>query len=216
MTVEVELKARVADPELTRSRLKSRATGEPSTYHDTYYDWPDHRLTDAGRQELRLRIVTSEQTTHCILTYKGAATSATDTPEYETDVADSATLDSILAHLGLTHLISYTKNCLNYQFSAHGYPMLATLAQVPELDAVFLEVETVIPDTTSSDTAVTAIHQTLTDLGLGEDDLDPTFYIDMVTAARGDLTTSKTATEPTHPFTGVGTDGVSNTHSVSR
>lgn len=184
MAVEVELKARVTDPDLTRSRLESRATGEPSTYHDTYYDWPDHRLTDTGRQELRVRVVTSPQATRRILTYKGTATSATDIPEYETDVADSGVLDAILSRLGLTHLIAYTKNCINYRFTAHGHPILATLVQVPELDAVFLEIETVIPDTTSSDTAGNAIRRTLADLGLGDDDLDPTFYIDMITAAR--------------------------------
>lgn len=184
MAVEVELKARVTNPDLTRSRLESHATGEPSTYHDTYYDWPDHRLTDTGRQELRVRVVTSPQTTRHILTYKGAATSATDTPEYETDVTDSAVLDTILSRLGLTHLIAYTKNCINYRFTAHDHPILATLVQVPELDAVFLEIETLIPDTTASHAARTAIHRTLADLGLGDDDLDPTFYIDMVTTAR--------------------------------
>jgi adenylate cyclase class 2 len=90
----------------------------------------------------------------------------------------------ILSRLGLTHLIVYTKNCVNYRFTAHGHPILATLVQVPELDAVFLEIETVIPDSTASQAAVTAIHRTLADLGLSEDDLDPTFYIDLVTAAR--------------------------------
>jgi adenylate cyclase class 2 len=188
MAVEVELKARVIDPELTRSRLESRATGESSAYYDTYYDWPDHRLTGAGRQELRLRIVTSAENTRRILTYKGAQTSTTDTPEYETEVADADAIDSILSHLGLTHLIIYTKNCLNYRFTAYGHRILATLVQVPELDAVFLEIETVIPDATSSDAAVAAVHRTLADLELGDDDLDPAFYIDMVTAARGNLT----------------------------
>lgn len=190
MAVEVELKARVTHLDLTRSRLESRATGEPSTYQDTYYDWPDHRLTETGRQELRVRIITSQQGTRRILTYKGAATSSTDTPEYETDVADSGVLDAILTRLGLAHLITYTKNCVNYRFTAHGHPILATLVQVPELDAAFLEIETVIPDTTSSEAAGTAIRRALADLSLGDDDLDPTFYIDMVTAARADLTTA--------------------------
>jgi adenylate cyclase class 2 len=188
MAVEVELKARVINPELTRSRLESLASGEASTYRDTYYDWPDHRLTDSGRQELRLRIVTSDDRTRRIFTFKGATTGRTDTPEYETDVTDGENLDSILSHLGLTHLIAYTKNCVNYRFHAHGHSILATMVQVPEVDAVFLEVETVIPDTGSSHAARTAIQRTLTDLGLGNDDLDPTFYIDMVTAARSNLT----------------------------
>jgi adenylate cyclase class 2 len=188
VAVEVELKARVTNHELTRSRLESLTSGESSTYRDTYYDWPDHRLTNTGRQELRLRIVTSGDRTRQIFTFKGAATSGTDTPEYETDVTDSGNLDSILSHLGLTHLIAYTKNCVNYRFDAYGHSILATLVQVPEVDAVFLEVETVIPDTGSSDAARTAIYRTLADLGLGNDDLEPTFYIDMVTAARSNLT----------------------------
>ena len=50
--IEAELKARVADPEGLKARLGRLAAGEPSTYHDTYYDHPGRDLT-AGDRELR-------------------------------------------------------------------------------------------------------------------------------------------------------------------
>ena len=44
MPIEVELKARVQDADALLRRLRDKSDGQPSTYRDTYYDWPDRRL----------------------------------------------------------------------------------------------------------------------------------------------------------------------------
>jgi adenylate cyclase class IV len=57
-------------------------------YEDTYYDWPDHRLTDAGRRELRVRVIRIGVQARTRLTFKGIMLDTTSTPEYETTVED--------------------------------------------------------------------------------------------------------------------------------
>jgi adenylate cyclase class 2 len=184
MPIEVELKARIADPARVSGVLRSWADGELSTYADTYYDFPDHRLTETGRQELRLRVVDKPSGKRVVWTFKGAMLDGASTPEWETEVSDAHTADAILTGLGMQHLIAYTKQCQNFRFTAHGHPILATLVSVPEIDGVFLEVETLIPDDSARDGALKAIHAVLADLGLTDADLDPTFYIDLVLAQR--------------------------------
>lgn len=184
MPVEVELKVRVTDPDAVVGRLRSWAEGEVSTYADTYYDFPDHRLTETGRQELRLRVIDKPADRRAVWTFKGTMLDTASTPEWETEVADAQTADAILTGLGMQHLIAYTKRCENFRFTAHGHPVVATVVTVPEVDGTFLEVETIVPDDTARDDARNAIHGVLADLGLTEADLEPTFYIDLVMAQR--------------------------------
>ncbi|GAA1380888.1 class IV adenylate cyclase [Catellatospora chokoriensis] len=184
MPIEVELKARITDPDTVVGRLRSWADGEVSTYADTYYDFPDRRLTDTGRQELRLRIIDKPTGRRTVWTFKDAVLDNASTPEWETEVADSEAADAILTGLGLQPLIAYTKQCENFRFTAHRHPIVATVVTIPEIDGTFLEIETLISDDTDRDDALKAIHGVLTDLGLTDDDLEPTFYIDLVQAHR--------------------------------
>ncbi len=57
MSIEAELKAVVRDVDAVRAALDERASAEMSTYADRYFDYPDHRLTEQGR-ELRVRTIT--------------------------------------------------------------------------------------------------------------------------------------------------------------
>ena len=187
MPIEVELKARLTDPTAVHAKLQQLAAGRTSTYHDTYYDYPDQRLERSGRQELRLRTVTSPTGTRNLLTFKKAMLDTTSTPEYETLVDQPDMINAILIGLGLTPTIAYTKHCENYRFTTTGHDILATVVQVPELDGTFLEVETVIDDDGDRDHAEQAINVVLETLGLGSGDLEPTYYIDMVRGARLDV-----------------------------
>ena len=45
----IELKALVRDVEALHAALQ-RASAQVSTYTDRYFDYPDHRLTDQGRE----------------------------------------------------------------------------------------------------------------------------------------------------------------------
>jgi adenylate cyclase class 2 len=70
--------------------------------------------------------------------------------------------------------------------SRAGHRIVATMVTVPEIDGTFVEIETLVPDGQPPDDGQRAIRGVLTDLGLGEDDLEPTLYVDLVTARRAD------------------------------
>lgn len=185
MPIEVELKARLTDPDTTIARLRERAPGEQSTYHDAYYDWPDRRLERAGRQELRLRQVETSADVRCLWTFKAAMLDDASTPEYETTVADADAAHSILTGLGLQPVIKYTKQCENFRFDHAGRAILATVVTIPEIAGVFLEVETVVTDKADADEARLAVESVLAGLAVSSHDLDPTYYIDLVRETRG-------------------------------
>jgi adenylate cyclase class 2 len=184
MPIEVELKARLAAPETTIADLRERAEGEHSTYSDTYYDWPDRRLEHAGRQELRLRTIETNDDSRCVWTFKGAMLNATSTPEYETIVSDAPMAHAILTGLGLEPTISYTKHCENFRISYGSRSILATVVRIPEIDGTFLEIEMLVPHESEIDDARRAIEAVLVELGLSMDDLESTFYVDLVLSGR--------------------------------
>lgn len=61
--------------------------------------------------------------------------------------------------------------------------MLATLVRVPEIDGMFLEVETLV-DEDDVTTALNDIHSVLTELGIGPEDLTRETYTGAVAARR--------------------------------
>ena len=182
--IEAELKARVRDPAALRTRLRRLASEEISLYRDTYYDRHGRELTTQGR-ELRVRIMETSGVRRAVLTYKEpAADSASGSkPEHETKVADAAVIDEILSVLGLEHLVTFTKHCANYRFTAKGRDMLATMVTVPEIDGTFLELET-LTDEADLAAALGDVRAVLGELGIGEDDLTTEQYTDAVMRAR--------------------------------
>jgi adenylate cyclase class 2 len=183
--IEAELKARVTDPEQVYQRLVARAAEHRSVYHDTYFDRPDRTLTDAGR-ELRVRVMEQEGRRRCLLTFKDAAVdeASGSKPEHETEIADPATVATILRALGLGPVIAFTKQCANFTFDLDGRQVLATLVRVPELDGTWLEVETLIEDQADLEKALGVVRQVLGELGISEADLTTELYTDMVAHQR--------------------------------
>src|SRR5262245_60294275 len=101
MPIEVELKARIADVARVSGRLRGWAEGEQSTYADTYYDFPDRRLTATGPQEVRLRVIDKPNGRKAVWTFKGAMLDEASTPEWETEVTDPEAANAILTGLGM-------------------------------------------------------------------------------------------------------------------
>jgi adenylate cyclase class 2 len=99
MPIEAELKAVVRDPARVRAALGEHAPGEVNVYRDVYYDTPDRRYSQDGR-EIRLRVVDGIRS---LLTYKDPAVdrASGSKPEYETAVADPVAMDAVLRKLGL-------------------------------------------------------------------------------------------------------------------
>ena len=182
--IEVELKARLTDPDAVRAALAARATPERANYRDTYYDTSGEDLDRAGR-ELRLRTVETGDTQRHLLTFKEQAVdeASGSKPEYETTVGTPAAVDHLVRALGLSTLVELTKECENYQLSVGGRQFLATVVRVPEIDGTFLEVETMAP-ASELDEALAAVRHLLAELGVAADELTNELYTDAVRAAR--------------------------------
>jgi adenylate cyclase class 2 len=183
--IEAELKARVHAPEHVMRLLDERATARVDVYRDTYYDRPDGSL-EKGDQELRVRTVHGPDGTHTLLTYKDAAVdeASGSKPEHETRVEDADQAHAILQGLGHVVLIAFEKRCRNYDFTARGRKMLATLVRVPEIDGTFLEVETLVSEDDVA-AALDDIRAVLAELGIGAEDLTRETYTGAVAAQRG-------------------------------
>jgi adenylate cyclase class 2 len=183
--IEAELKARVRAPESVLTALEARAAGRAEVYQDTYYDDPSRTLA-ARDAELRVRTVHGPEDTRTVLTYKGARVddASGSKPEHETHVTDADAVHGILHGLGYVPVIAFEKRCRNYRLTARGRPMLATLVRVPELDGVFLELET---QTTEHDVpdALDDVRAVLLELGIEEHDLTTETYTEAVAARRG-------------------------------
>jgi adenylate cyclase class 2 len=185
MPVEAELTAVVQDPDCVRAALADRADPEHSTYADTYYDRPDNSL-DADGYELRVRTVTTGESTRILLTFKEPAVDddSGSKPEHETEIGSAKVVDTILTRLGLVELISFEKHCDNYRFAEGERELLATVVQIPELDGLtFIELETIAEQDDVS-AALQVVRDVLGSLGVAENDLTTESYTDRVAARR--------------------------------
>ncbi|MFJ6540481.1 class IV adenylate cyclase [Streptomyces sp. NPDC091385] len=182
--IEAELKARVHAPEAVMRELDKLAEARVEVYRDTYYDRPDGSL-DNAHQELRVRTVHGADSTRTVLTYKGAAVdeASGSKPEHETGVEDADVAHAILCGLGYVPVIAFEKRCRNYNFTARGREMLATLVRVPEVDGTFLELETLV-DKADVHGALADVRAVLLELGISEDDLTRETYTSAVAAQR--------------------------------
>lgn len=186
VSVEAELKAVVRDVDAVRTALDERASAEKAIYADRYFDYPDHRLTEQGR-ELRVRTVTDGcGRTRVLLTYKEPAVDAGSgsKPEYETATEEGDVLGTVFAALGLEEVIAFEKHCVNYRFTAWGRDLLATVVTVPELEGqTFIEVET-MAEANEVDAALDVVRSVLRALGISQHDVTTQTYTDAVTAGR--------------------------------
>jgi adenylate cyclase class 2 len=182
--IEAELKARVRDPERALELLEERATGRAEVYQDAYYDTADQALSGSDR-ELRVRTIHGADDTRSVLTYKGARVdnASGSKPEHETCVEDPSAVHAMLRGLGYVPLIQFEKRCRNYDFTAHGRKMLATLVRVPEIDGDFIELETLVEPDQLPD-ALADVRAVLGELGIDVGDLTTDTYTDAVAASR--------------------------------
>ncbi|MEC4576342.1 CYTH domain-containing protein [Streptomyces sp. CMAA1738] len=108
-------------------------------------------------------------------------------PEHETSVEDAQAVHALLRGLGYVPVVAFEKRCRNYAFEARGRQMLATLVRVPELDGIFLELETLVEDEELQG-ALDDIREVLAELGIGADDFTREQYTAAVRARRAGVT----------------------------
>jgi len=182
--IEAELKARLSDPDAVRGALSRRVSVERAIYRDTYYDTPQGHLSRQDR-ELRLRTIETPDVVQHLLTYKEPAVdqASGSKPEYETTVATPSALAHTFEALGYGPSVKLTKDCENYRFVDGGREFLATVVRVPEIEGVFLELET-MTDEAGLAGALTAIRSVMAALGIDDGQLTTELYTDAVRAAQ--------------------------------
>ncbi|MFH8593768.1 class IV adenylate cyclase [Streptomyces rimosus] len=183
--IEAELKARVREPAVVRSGLEQMAVGRDEVYWDAYFDTSGADL-DVNDRELRLRIVDGPDGTRSLLTYKEARVdeASGSKPEYETSVGEPEAVRAMLGGLGYAETMAFEKRCRNYEFTAYGRRMLATLVRVPEIDGTYVELETKVGDEGELRDALRDVRAVLGALGIGEGDLTAELYTDAVRERR--------------------------------
>lgn len=153
--IEVERKAVVRDLSVLRAALSQLAPVERVTYRDVYFD-RDAQFTFTG-QELRIRQIGSSFGIRSVLTFKDSPTSPGVQREHETEIGDVSVIETVLKMAGFTPTVSFSKECENFRFEFHGYPILATVVSISELSDVFIEIETLLDDENGQSDALKAV-----------------------------------------------------------
>lgn len=182
---EVELKARINEMENLRSRLNGlSAPPEVAIYEETYFN-NEHDLV-AQEKELRLRQIHSTATKSVALTYKDPPFDSTSKSkaEIEVNVSDHQDALQLLVNLGFVIDIQFQKTCWIYRFNWLGLAIELTIAEVPELDAIFVEIETLVAAKKDTPEAFDKLYTLMSDLDIPKSALTSEYYTEAVRASR--------------------------------
>lgn len=184
--LEVELKARINNIKEHEDLIKrlSPLKIEIVTYYDTYLDTEDAILRIDDR-ELRVRSITDGKS-EVILTYKDKPfdEETKSKSELEVKLDNHEGMIEILKGLGFIIDIIITKRCKNYYFNYMGYPILATLVRIEELDSWFIEIETLVKMLDQVCTAKNTLYELFSYLNISRSAITAEYYTDLVRAAR--------------------------------
>jgi adenylate cyclase class 2 len=150
-----------------------------AVYTDAYFDVPDGSFYASG-QELRLREGDGKTT----LTYKrppfDAATSSKE--ELETGLTDPEAMREMLAHLGFSQRMTFTKHCRRFQDVYGGLPLNGTVVSVDFSPETFVEIEYLATTRPEGLAALPVLRAYAAGLGLTRE--CPACYTDLYLAAR--------------------------------
>jgi len=177
---EVEVKVE-ADIERVRQRLEALGSNHVDSVEqvDTYYDAP-HRDFAATDEAFRVREETHDGDTETKITYKGPLVedASKTREEFETRVADSQTMRSIVESLGFDPAATVRKQ--RERYALDGFTVtLDTVDGVGE----FVEVETDVQTETDVEAAREAAFDLLRELDLDPDEQTQTSYLGLLLAS---------------------------------
>lgn len=182
---EVELKARIKDIENLQSKLNVLSTStEVAIYEETYFN-NEHNLV-AQEKELRLRLIHKNATKSVALTYKDPPFDSTSKskPEIEVSISDYQDALKLFTNLGFIIDIQFQKHCLIYRFDWHGLAIALTIADVPELGAIFVEIETLVAAKKDTPEAFKKLYALMTDLDIPKSAITNEYYSDAIRSSR--------------------------------
>ena len=179
---EIEIKARVNDKEKTERAIRGFATFDRSVVKRDVY-WGARGAGTQGFMKVRIR----DEGHDAIVTYKRKElrneTEVNDEREFE--VSDRAAFESLLADLSFAPYATKEKETLVFSWTTpEGTPVTIELSLVAGL-GWFCELE--VLEESASEPLVAkarkALWETLANIGLTEEDLEPRFYTEMLAEA---------------------------------
>lgn len=180
---EVELKAKIENLDSFSSIIEGfSSTPDRKKYEDTYFN----NKTNIVEEERELRVRLVETSNKVILTYKGSPFDDTSKSksEIEINVSDKNNTIEILLKLGFVIDIQFQKICTIYQFNWNQYDIELTIAEIPELEASFVEIETLVSSVSKTSAAFDALYSLLEHLQIDKSDITNEYYTDAVRKIR--------------------------------
>lgn len=161
---EIEIKARVSDPDATRSRLQQRGLtlDTPIKQHDVVYG--QRKSGDDKWGHLWLRIRTENDHT-VIFTFKKSVVGHLDSIEHEVEVSNASELEAIIKLLGFELYSDLTKTRTKGKLGA----IEICLDNVPGLGD-FIEAELLMGNDANHDEVVRELRNLFAELGISEAD----------------------------------------------
>jgi predicted adenylyl cyclase CyaB len=201
--IEVELKARVADKSSVEARVASFASFEGAVDKlDEYWHGPDWRI-QRGKKGFRVRSESGAADGRSVVTFKTKRSEGgiEINRESEFGVSDSEVFAEFALRLGCEPFYTKRKRGSRYHVdpcersAAPGLPSGggaeacrgAATIELVEVDGLgdFIEIEILLPDENPADVALAQgeIRGLLARAGLGEDDIEPRFYSELLMEA---------------------------------
>ena len=185
---EVELKAKIENlDELLSILTEISVNPKNKKYEDTYFNNETDMV--AQERELRVRLIETNGSNKVLLTYKDPPfdDASKSKPEIEVNVSDQKKIVEILLNLGFKIDIQFQKICTIYNFNWNQYDIELTVARVPELNASFVEIETMVSNKNNTAEAFEVLHSLLSHLKIPLSDITNEYYTDAVRNSRHSL-----------------------------
>ncbi len=186
---EVELKAILVKPqEVIRKLEATEINSYAEVHYEDVYFAPDVQFIHEER-ELRVRKKTDIHTSHVevVLTYKDRPFDVVSKskPEYEVRLSDFETGLVILKGLGFKIDVRFEKLCKNYSIRFQNEVIEVTIAEIPQLEHQYIEVECRTENISETGKLFELLDGFLHDIGIREEDINNSYYTDLVKNQQG-------------------------------
>lgn len=191
--IEVEIKARIKDPNLVRKMLEeNKGIYKLSLNHeDTYYNMPiglrNFKQTDEALRlrksvEFKRNDKTKEPKTNYFITYKGKKIDNTTKTreEIEVEINEIEDMKNLLNILGFREVFTMVKERELYNFLFHEKKIEALIDYIPILKQHFIEVELIIESLDNVERSKEILFQFLNNIGIASKESIRKSYLELI------------------------------------
>jgi adenylate cyclase class 2 len=191
--IEVEIKAKVSDPDSIREKFKSKDGKYIISLHheDTYFNMPE-KLRDFRKTDEALRIrksiesedkfESSEKKINYYLTYKGKKLdSLTKTrKELEISVSSGEIMKDLLNSLGFREVLTVVKERELYKVQYKDKVIIALIDYIPILNEWFIEVELITESTKKLEDSRELLFEFLNSINIKREESIRKSYLELI------------------------------------